>query len=181
MVGTMSRPLLPFAAALLILGSGCDDRIAVDLPGEPMDGPTTVPTDIATDVPTDVPTGAGTFASGEAEVTLSGAVDDTLQLSVSEQIPTTYVFGVLTSSWGEPGSNLLSINGTATEGRNRTGPTLALTVTLPDGRSFASSGNECVIELEAAGDSGLEGTFDCTGLSSSAGVVDATGTFEATP
>jgi hypothetical protein len=176
------KPLtLLAAAAVVVLGSACNDRVGVDLPDAPTGAPTTVPTEIATEIPTDVPTGAGTFSSGEAEVTLSGAVEDTLQLSVSEQIPTTYVFGVLTSTWGEPGANLLSINGTASEGRNRTGPAFGLTITLTDGRSFASSGNECFVDLSAAGESGIEGDFDCTGLSSSTGAVDAAGTFEATP
>ena len=176
----MPRPLLILAAAAMVLGAACNDRVTVDLP-EPTDVPTTVPTEIATDIPTDIPTGAGRFLSGEAEVDLSGAVDDTFQLSVSEQIPTTYVFGVITSNWGEPGESLLSINGTAGEGRNRTGPTLALVITLPDGRSFASAGNECLVDLDSAGESGIEGTFECTGLSSTAGAVDATGAFEAAP
>jgi hypothetical protein len=175
----MPRHLLPVAAVALLVASGCNDRVTIDVPDGATDAPTTIPTDIATEIPTDVPTGAGTFGSGEAEVTLSGAVDDTLQLSISEQIPTTYVFGVLTSNWGEPGSNLLSINGAAAEGRNRTGPTLALAITLTDGRSFVSSGNECVVDLDAVGNAGLEGNFDCTGISSSTGAVDAAGTFEA--
>jgi hypothetical protein len=176
----MPRSLLILTAATVVLSAACNDRVTVDLPGEPTDVPTTIPTEIATEIPTDIPTGAGRFVSGEAEVELSGAVDDTIQLSVSEQIPTTYVFGVITSNWGEPGSSLLSINGTAGEGRNRTGPTLALAITLPDGRSFASSGNECVVDLDSAGDTGIEGSFECTGLSSTTGSVEATGTFEAT-
>jgi hypothetical protein len=176
----MPRHLLFLAATTLLVASGCNDRVTVDIPDGATDAPTSIPTDIATEIPTDVPTGAGTYASGEAEVTLSGAVEDTLQLPISEQIPTTYVFGVMTSNWGEPGSNLLSINGTATEGRNRTGATLALAITLTDGRSFVSSGNECVVDLDRAGDAGIEGDFECTGLTSSTGAVDATGTFEAT-
>jgi hypothetical protein len=175
----MPKPLPILAAATVMLVAACNDRVTVDLPDAPTDVPTTIPTEIATDVPTDIPTGAGRFLSGEAEVDLSGAVDDTLQLPVSEQIPTTYVFGVITSNWGEPGSSLLSINGTAGEGRNRTGPTLALVITLPDGRSFASSRNECLVDLDIAGEAGIEGSFECTGLSSTAGVVDATGSFEA--
>jgi hypothetical protein len=171
---------LPFLAAVaLLIASGCNDRVTIDVPDGATDEPTTIPTDIATEIPTDVPTGAGTFASGEAEVSLAGAVEDTLQLAISEQIPTTYVFGVMTSNWGEPGSNLLSINGTAAEGRNRTGPTLALAMTLTDGRSFVSSGNQCVVDLDRSTDAGIEGSFDCTGLTSSTGAVDATGTFEA--
>jgi hypothetical protein len=176
----MQKRLPIMAVAAVMLVGACNDRVTVDLPDAPTNVPTTIPTEIATDVPTDLPTEAGRFLSGDAEVELSGAVDETLQLPVSEQIPTTYVFGVITSNWGEPGSSLLSINGTAGEGRNRTGPTLALAITLPDGRSFASSGNECVVDLDSAGDTGIEGGFDCTGLSSSAGSVDATGSFEAT-
>jgi hypothetical protein len=167
------------AAFVLILGSGCNDGESA--PGGATDVPTTIPTDIATEIPTDLPTGAGTFASGRAEVSLSGDVDDTLQLAMSEQIPATYVFGVMTSNWGEPGSNLLSINGTASEGRNRTGATLALTISLSGGRSFVSSGNECVVDLDSAGEAGIEGSFDCTELSSPTGAIDATGTFEASP
>ena len=177
----MPRHLLFVVAAALLVASGCNDRVTIDVPDGETDAPTTIPTDVATEIPTDVPTGAGTFGSGEAEVRLSGAVDDTLQLQISEQIPTTYVFGVLTSNWGEPGSNLLSINGTADEGRNRTGATLALAMTLTDGRSFVSAGNECVVDLDAVGDAGIDGSFDCTGLTSSTGAVDATGTFEAAP
>jgi hypothetical protein len=174
----MRRTVVMLTVAAAALTSACNDRVRIDVQG-PTEVPTTVPTDIATQIPTDVPTGAGTFSLGEAEVRLSGTVEDTLQLPISEQIPTTYVFGVVTSTWGEPGSNLLSINGTAGEGRNRTGPSLALVLTLADGRSFASAGNECVVELDAAGDGGLEGSFECEGLSSTAGAVDATGTFEA--
>jgi hypothetical protein len=175
----MRRWVALVAAALASLTVACNDRVRIDLPDGPTDVPTTVPTEIATEIPTDVPTGAGTFSSGWADVTLSGAVDDSLRLSISEQIPTTYVFGVVTSNWGEPGSNLLSINGTAGEGRNRTGPTLALSLTLADGRSFASVGSECVVRFDTAGEEGIEGGFACQGLSSSAGAVDATGTFEA--
>jgi hypothetical protein len=176
----MQRHLPSVAAVALLVASGCNDRVTIDTPEGGTGGPTNIPTEIATEIPTDVPTGAGTFASGEAEVTLSGAVEDTLQLAISEQIPTTYVFGVMTSNWGEPGSNLLSINGTAAAGRNRTGATLALAITLADGRLFVSSGNECVVDLDRAGEAGIEGAFDCTGLTSSTGAVDATGTFEAT-
>jgi hypothetical protein len=175
----MPRKAVVLIAALAALGTACNDRIGIDLPDEPTEVPTTVPTEIATQIPTDVPTGAGTFSTGEAEVRLTGAVEDTLQLPISEQIPTTYLFGVLTSSWGEPGSNLLSINGSPGVGRNRTGPTLALVLTLADGRSFASAGNECVVRLDAAGDARIEGSFECEGLSSTSGAVDATGTFEA--
>ena len=175
----MPRGVVILAAALVALTAGCNDRVRINLPDEPTEVPTTVPTEIATEIPTNVPTGAGTFSSGDAEVRLSGAVEDTLELPVSEQIPTTYVFGVVSSSWGEPGSNILSINGTAGEGRNRTGPTLALVITLADGRSFASAGNECVVRFDAAGNEGIEGDFECDGLRSTAGAVDATGTFDA--
>lgn len=123
------------------------------------------------------------LTSGRAEVRVTGNVRETFEVPLDREAVTIYrpPEGGFAITWSAEGRSL-GIGGHLFTGTRPTGERLSVTVTaLRDGVPvvLASLDGECRVTIERADRDGIEGTFECLGLSSQDLVAGATGTFSA--
>jgi hypothetical protein len=139
-----------------------------------------------------LPSGSIRFVAGAAHVELTGALAKTLdlQLAIGAFVPGHDV--VLT--WRGGTLDSLVVDLPAQSGQFKTSlarsvggkadRTNALTIGVGEAAPpaiFVSHSGECSITLTRAEPDGVEGTFRCAEVNGSAGSIDATGDFSATP
>jgi hypothetical protein len=132
--------------------------------------------------PTNGPTAAPTLTppSGEAAITLSGAVEGTFP--VTGQAGGQHVDATSVAlGWADPLQTTLSIAGPLDRGTRTTDERLVLTIgVLVDGQpvTFTSTAGECTIGMASVGTK-VQGSFSCRKLKSADGklTIEASGTY----
>lgn len=186
-------------AVVAALGAACDDEpappafpsSAFPSPTDPVTGPTGVstgPTGSASG-PTGAlpsPGGTGDLTEGHLDLRVTGDVraQATLPNLITGFVsPPPAGFAVVWTAGGADATTV-GLGGAATVGTQPTSPTLVVTITVQtptDLFSWTSMDGECEVTIASASTARFAGSFTCADLRAvGAGVVDVSGTFEAT-
>ena len=152
------------ALAALLLLAGCGDGGG----GDAVETPSPLPTPLT---------------SGRAEVRVTGNVRETFEVPLDREAMTIYQppAGGFAVTWSAEGRSL-GIGGHLFTGTRPTGERLSVTITaLRDGVPvvLASFEGECRVTIDRADRDGIEGSFECLGLSTRDLFAGAEGTFSA--
>ena len=125
----------------------------------------------------------GALSEGAAHIELAGDVKETLDLPFSAGDSTVGSISGGALVWSdETSGSTLSIGGIFKEGATKTSPTFVLSIgLLSKGQVavFVSLQGECTVNVDKAETKSVEGSFQCSGMTSSNLTADARGTFKA--
>lgn len=121
----------------------------------------------------------GRLAGGEATLELSGDLDADLRLALRPDSVYSAPPGGLSLSYDDDAGSFLGIGGETTTGSRPTSLQLTLTITVEGEALFVSEGGECIVEVDRADATGIEGSFECTDLANETASIDAVGAFTA--
>lgn len=137
------------------------------------------------------PSGSGTsesgaFSSGAADVTLTGDLEATLELSLAEDRESLYRDGQVSLAWEDPEGNYMSISATPKDGEAdaRSDETPLVATFVVDEMSFSSQATRtCSASFEQLTSQAVDGTLTCSQLrlpvGDAFGAVDVEATFSA--
>jgi hypothetical protein len=168
---------LPAAgAALIVLFAGCAGPST-----SPQSGPsaTVSPMETATGMPSEPSLGGFVVTSGEARVQLSGDLEASYVLPVSQGSE----FGLFPDGvflrYQDVSGNSFSLGGGVSMGKNETSVGFVVMGLRAEGIEFHSFRGECTVTITRADEGDAEGTFACNGLKGDGHRVRASGTFSA--
>ena len=126
--------------------------------------------------------GTATGAGHQAQITVAGASETLNQQSFKAIGIGVSLYPEIKAKWTSSSTTLAVDINIPQVGDNVTGRSTRNSVTIiSNGTTYASTSGECTVTLKAFSSDSMSGSFDCTGVPSSAGTgtVDANGTFGA--